>query len=210
MAYLLGGPLVIRDEPEWSEDREGWDELHHNKVVRATSPQLALLAARFTLGSTGQITGSTNMVCVRRRAKIQKWPYWEVTGEYKGIAGVKPYKRTLRTFPDKSRGTVSRVSGGVPYVQEIELNENLVGVTVQYVSHNPPNTSWVGYPAYPVGGGVSVPQPHWQGLTNPLEIIPSGWVLDGIEAEELPGSRMCLVRMDYVYYQQYKPSTSSS
>ena len=67
----------------------------------------------------------------------------------------------------------------------------------------------MGYPAYPVGGGIVTPAPHWTGLTNPLEIIPNGWVLDALEADELPNSRMCLVRMDYVYYQKYKPGSAS-
>lgn len=208
MAMMLGGRLVAQDSQDWNENAEGWDELHHRKVVLAGSAQLALLSSGFAIG-VASFT-NFNMICVGRSAKRVKARYWEVTGEFKGISTAKPYKRVLRTFPDKSRGTVSRVEAGVPYLQEVELNENLVGVSVHYVGHAAPPMNWVGYNAAPIAGGVPVPAPHWTGLRNPLEVIPSGWVLDGIEAEELPGSKKCLIRMDYVYYQRYKPGSQTN
>lgn len=211
MAQLLGGRLIIKDEPEWSEDREGWDILRHRRVVRATSPTLALLAARFTLGSNPTLFGAGQMICMTRSAKLDRAPYYVCEAEYKGIAGAKPYKRTYRSFPNQARGTVGRFdSYGVPYTQEVEINDARVGITVQYVAQVAPPMNWVGSNAFPWGGSVSVPAPKWTGLRNPLEIIPAGWVLDGLESEHLAGSTMCLVRADFVYYQQYEPGSQSS
>lgn len=211
MAQLLGGALIIKDEPEWSETRDGWDELRHMKIALGATAHAALAVARFTLGGrpSSSLVPTGTMVCVKRSAKRYKANYWECSAEYLGISSVKPYKRTIRTYPDKARGTVGKFAGGVPYVQEVEINENLVGISVQYVAHAAPSAAWVGYPAYPLAGAVAVPRPHWDALSNPLEVVPNGWVLDSLEAEELPGNTMCLVRADYVYYQRYKPGSGS-
>lgn len=204
MAILLNGITFISRKPNFEFDAEGWDVSFPERVVRAPNAVQACAIAGFVSGAR-----DGNMICVRGRAHYAKAGYYEVTGEFKGIATTKPWKRVLRTFPDKVRGTITVVPpGGTPYAQEVEVNDNMVGVSVYQVVTNPPPLSWVGQNANPAGGS-SYPQSRWTTIQNPLQSIPHGWVIDGIEAEELPGSTMALVRVDYVYYQRFKPGSAS-
>jgi len=109
----------------------------------------------------------------------------------------------LRTFPDETRGIIT-INGSPPYAQEVEVNENMVGVSVYQVVTNPPPLSWVGRNGNPIGG-ASVPQSRWTRIQNPLLSVPYGSVIDAMGCEELPQSFMSLVRVDYVFYQRYEP-----
>lgn len=202
MALLLNGVTTISRTADFSFDSEGWDVRRLNRVVRAPSPDQALTIAGIFPGAR-----NGNLICLTGEARHTKAGYYECTGDFKGIATVKPWKRVLRTFPDKTRGIIT-INGSPPYAQEVEVNENMVGVSVYQVVNVPPPLSWVGRNAAPIGG-ASVPQTRWTTIQNPLLSVPYGWVIDGIECEELPGSSIALVRVDYVYYQRFKPGSAS-
>ncbi len=204
MAIILNAQINISRKENFEFDAEGWDTRTVERVVRANSPERACVIAGARPGFR-----DGNMICLRGRAAYDKAGYYQVSAEWKGIATNKPWKRVLRTFPDKTRGSINiAVPGGIPYAQEVEVNENMVGVSVYQVVTNSPPLSWVGRNAQPVGGS-SVPTSRWGKIQNPLLSVPSGWVIDGIESEELPGSNMALVRVDYVFYQKYKPGSAS-
>lgn len=202
MALLLNGVTTIIRTADFSFDAEGWDVKRLNRLVRAPSPENALSIAGCQPGLR-----DGNMICVTGEARHVKAGYYECTGDFKGIKTAKPWKRVLRTFPDKTRGIIT-INGSPPYAQEVEVNENMVGVSVYQVVTNPPPLSWVGRNGNPIGG-ASVPQSRWTRIQNPLLSVPYGWVIDAIECEELPQSFMSLVRVDYVFYQRYKPGSAS-
>lgn len=209
MAYLLGRGGIIHETPDLQTDMEGWDTLTITRLVNGVyNERQALAVAGFQGGRVAP--GYSLMYCMKTGAKRDKGLCWECRAEYKGIAlGGKGYKRTIRTFPDKTRGTITKTGIGGPYAQEIEVNESLVGVTVNYIMDGIPSTQRVSYNAEPPDGTVGVPTSRWTYITNPLETIPSGWVLDGMEAEQLPGTWLHFVREDYVYYPRYKPGSNS-
>ncbi len=209
MALLLGRGGLIRETEELNEDIESFDALTITRIVNgASNARQALAMAAFGKGQAAP--GYSLMWCVKTSAKREKALTWECRAEYKGFARTtNPYKRTIRTFPDKTRGTIT-INGPLgPYSQEIEVNESMVGVTVSYILNGIPPTGSVSYPAFPRDGTVAVPTSRWTTITNPLETLPFGWVLDGIEAEQVPSTNLHFVREDYVYYQQYKPGSNS-
>lgn len=187
-------------------DAEGFDTYTVEKKVMAANEQSALQIAGAVIGARGP---RGNTVLVNATAEVDVYrPSWSVKMTYKGILGNKPFKRRIRTFPDKTRGTITKVGPSGPYAQEIEVNEALVGVTVLYLSNVTPNTATVGQRQSPPRA-VPTPISIWRTIANPLETIPSGWVLDALDADELPGSTVCFVQADYVYYPRYKPGSNS-
>lgn len=202
MALLLNGITNISRSDDFSFDAEGWDIKTKNRVVRAPSPEAALSIAGIQPGLR-----DGNMICLTGEARHIKAGYYEASGQFKGIRTAKPWKRVLRTFPDKTRGIIT-INGSPPYAQEVEVNENMVGVSVYQVVQSAPPLSWVGRNGNPIGG-ASVPQSRWSTIQNPLLSVPYGWVIDAIESEELPQSTFALVRVDYVFYQRYKPGSAS-
>lgn len=209
MALLLGKGGIIRETEDLETCIDGFDTLSLTRIViGASTARQALVIARFATGRTAE--SYAQMYCMRATAKFDKGQAWECRAEYKGIAlSNKPYKRTVRTFPDKSRGTLTAMGLDGPYAQEVEINESTVGVTVNYILDGIPPTSRVSYNATPPVGTVAVPASRWAVITNPLQTIPDGWVLDGLEAEQLPGTPFHLVREDYVFYQRFKPGSNS-
>lgn len=185
------------------ENLEGWDTATEARFVFASSAEAATSGK--ALGAS--LSGFTNMVCVDRAAEdLIEGFFYKVTFSYKGILnGGKPVKWIPRGYAEK-QSTSGGLYPGQASPVPLESNQPLVGVTAIYLSTTVPSCDVCGTNVTP-SWSPGVPDNIWDSLANPIHVYPYGWVLDTREPDIIPGTTVCLVTDQYVYYQHYKPGS---
>jgi len=180
---------ILRDDQQVSNE-EGFDTLQAEAICRYgeyVSPED--IHADWQIGSN--LTG-TGFYVVGVTPKCLGGTIWKASLSCKGLAHEKPAKVRISSNADQQSAEDIAIDG-IGLVKKLQTFEAAPSLSVSFVrTSGDPATDQVGLSAN--GGNLSgitppgVRDSFWEALEEFLFHYPNGYVLEGVEADQIPGT----------------------